>query len=122
MILADTSIWVDYFRKGDAELARHLDAVGIAMHRYVLIELMLGNVPNREENLTYLELLPMAKVANEEEVRRMITAHSLSRRGIGFVDAHLIASALITPETLLWSRDKRLLQVAGELGVGAKLA
>ncbi len=122
MILADTSIWVDYFRKGDAELARHLDAGNIAMHPFVLIELMLGHVPNRDENLIYLELLPTAKVANGDEVRRMITANSLSRRGIGFVDAHLIASALITPETLLWSRDKRLQGVAGELGVAAELA
>lgn len=122
MTLADTSIWVDYFRNGDAELSRRLAAGDIAMHPFVLIELMLGHVPNREENLTYLELLPMAKVANEDEVRRMITAHSLSRRGIGFVDAHLVASALITPETLLWSRDKRLLGVAEELGVGAELA
>lgn len=122
MILADTSVWVDYFRKGDAELARHLDTSNIAMHPYVLIELMLGHLPNREENLTYLELLPMAKVANEDEVRRMIASHSLFRRGIGFVDAHLVASALITPETLLWSRDMRLLEVAGELGVGADLA
>jgi predicted nucleic acid-binding protein len=122
MILADTSIWVDHFRKGDAELARHLDSGNIAMHPYVLIELMLGHVPNREENLIYLELLPAAKVANGDEVRRMIAAHSLSRRGIGFVDAHLVASALITPDMLLWSRDKRLLKVAEELGVGAELA
>lgn len=122
MILADTSIWVDYFRKGDAELARLLDRRNIAMHRYVLIELMLGHVPNREENLNYLELLPMAIVANEEEVRRLIAAHSLFRRGIGFVDAHLIASALITAETFLWSRDKRLRGVAEEVGVGAELS
>lgn len=122
MILADTSVWVDYFRKGDAKLARHLDAGNIAMHPYVLIELMLGHLPNRGENLTYLELLPMTKVANEDEVRRMIAAHSLFRRGIGFVDAHLVASTLITPETFLWSRDRRLRNVAGELGVGAELA
>lgn len=122
MILADTSIWVDYFRKGDAELARRLDAGNVAMHPYVLIELMLGHVPNRGENLAYLELLPITKVANEEEVRRMIATHSLFSRGIGFVDTHLIASALITPDTLLWSRDKQLRDVARELGVGAGLA
>lgn len=118
MILADTSIWVDYFRKGDAELARHLDTGNVAMHPYVLIELMLGHLPNREENLTYLGLLPMAKVANEDEVRRLIATHSLFRRGIGFVDAHLVASALITGGIFLWSRDKRLRGVAEELGVG----
>ena len=91
MILADTSIWVDYFRKGDAELARLLNAGRIAMHSHVLIELMLGNVPNREENLAYLELLPTATVANEEEVRRMITAHSLCQRGIGFDVGHKVS-------------------------------
>lgn len=121
MILADTSVWVDYFRKGDAELARHLSTTNIAMHPYVLIELMLGHLPNRARNLTDLELLPMAKVANENEIRRLIAAHSLFRRGIGFVDAHLIASALITPETSLWSRDKRLRGVAEEFGVRAEL-
>lgn len=121
MILTDTSVWVDYFRKGDTELARQLNAAKIAMHPYVLVELMLGHLPNREVNLTYLGLLPMATVANEDEVRRLIAANSLFRRGIGFVDAHLIASALITPETFLWSRDKRLLGVANEFGVSAGL-
>jgi hypothetical protein len=64
----------------------------------------------------------MVKIAQLHEVRRLIEAHSLFRRGIGFVDAHLLASTLITPHTLLWSRDKRLHQVAETLGLKADLS
>lgn len=121
MILADTSIWIDYFRKGDAELSRQLDATKIAIHPFIVIELMLGPMPNRRETMAYLDMLPKASVANEIEVRSMIYAHSLVQRGIGFVDAHLLASALLSPHTTLWSRDKRLRNVARELGVEADL-
>lgn len=121
MILADTSVWVDHFRSGDAELARQLQANNISIHLFVITELALRKLPDRARTIRYLELLPAAKVAQTDEVRRMIEAHALFRRGIGFVDAHMIASAFLTPHTLLWSRDKRLHEVAERLGVDAGL-
>lgn len=122
MILADTSVWVDHFRKSDPELSRQLQRNNICSHPFVIIELALGNVPDRQTTLAALDLLPSVKVARSGEVRHMIEAHSLFRRGLGFVDAHLLAATLITPRTVLWSRDKRLSEVAEALGVDASLA
>ena len=121
MILADTSVWVDYFRKGDAELVRQLEANNIAIHPFIVTELLLGKLPDRVKTAADLDLLPSVKVALNDEVRRMITAHSLFQRGIGFVDTHLIASALLTPGTFLWSRDRHLREIGDGMGIGAGL-
>ncbi len=122
MILADTSVWVDHFRKRDTELYQQLQRNNIFLHPFIVAELVLGNLPDRQKTIGSLDLLPMARVAQLSEVRRMIEARSLFQRGIGFVDAHLIASTLITPHTVLWSRDKRLRDVAETLGIGASFA
>ena len=122
MILADTSVWVDHFRKRDAELYRQLQQNNISIHPFIVAEMVLGNLPDRRKTIASLDLLPMAKVAQMSEVRRMIEAHSLFRRGIGFVDAHLIASTFITPHTVLWTRDKRLRDVAKTLGLNADVS
>lgn len=121
MILADTSVWVDHFRKQDAELYRQLQRNNILIHPFVITELVLGHLPNRRKTMDDLGLLPMAKVAQMSEVRGMIEARSLFQQGIGFVDAHLIAAALITPNTVLWTRDKCLRRVAETLRLDAKL-
>jgi len=121
MILADTSVWVDHFRKRDNELYRQLQWSNIAIHPFIVAELVLGNLPRRQKTIADLDLLPMVKTARMSEVRSMIEARSLFQRGIGFVDAHLIASTFITPHTVLWSRDKRLRDIAATLGVDADL-
>lgn len=122
MILADTSVWIDHFRRKDAELYRQLQSNNIYIHPFVIAELALGNLPNRKKTIADLELLPMAKIAHMGEVRRMIEAHSLFQRAIGLVDAHLIAATFITPHTVLWSRDKRLRDVAKMLGLNANVS
>jgi predicted nucleic acid-binding protein len=122
MILADTSVWVDHFRKRDAALYRELQRNNISIHPFIITELALGNLPDRQNAIASLDRLPMVKVAQVHEVRRLIETHSLFQRGIGFVDAHLIASTLITPHTVLWSRDRRLHDVAGTLGLTAKIS
>lgn len=119
MILADTSVWVDHFRRRNAELVRQLQRGNISIHPFVITELALGALPERRKTLASLDLLPTAKVAQAGEVRQMIDARSLFRRGIGFVDAHLIASTLITAHTVLWTRDKRLREAAETLGLSA---
>jgi predicted nucleic acid-binding protein len=122
MILADTSVWVDHFRKRDAALYQQLQQNAISIHPLIVTELVLGNLPQRPKTIAALDLLPMVKVAQLSEVRRMIEAHSLFQRGIGVVDAHLIASTFITPHTVLWSRDKRLRDVAQKLGLKANIS
>ena len=112
MILVDTSVWVDHFRKGDSRLSRHLMSSEVSTHPFVIAELALGSLGNRRKKLTFLELLPQVAVARTEEVRRMIETHALFGKGIGFVDAHLLASTLLTPNTALWTRDRRLGEMA----------
>jgi predicted nucleic acid-binding protein len=122
MILADTSVWVDHFRKRDAALYQQLQRNNISTHPFIVTELVLGNLPDRQNTIASLDRLPMVKVAQLHEVRRLIETHSLFQRGIGFVDAHLIASTLITPHTVLWSRDKQLHEVAETLGLKANIS
>jgi hypothetical protein len=117
MILADTSIWVDHFRRRDAELQRQLLQNDIATHPFIVTELALGSLPDRHKTLADLALLPQVKLAHIDEVRSMIESRKLFRKGLGFVDAHLIAATLIAPGTLLWSRDKRLRSIAQTMGI-----
>jgi len=114
MILVDTSIWVDHLRKGDARLKTFLGAGQVVIHPFVLGELALGNLRQRNAVLSSLRGLPHAVLARNEEVMDFIERHALAGLGIGFVDAHLLASARLT-SAFLWTRDKRLLAAAVKL-------
>ena len=119
MILVDSSLWIDHLRLGDATLADLLAGGLVLGHPFVLGELACGNLRNRREILTLLGDLPQAVVATDAEVLAVVERYRLMGRGIGYVDAHLLASTLLTPETQLWTRDQRLAAVAQGLGVGA---
>lgn len=121
MILVDTSIWVDHLRVGDPRLIRLLTDVRVLAHPFVTGELALGNLDNRMPILSALQDLPQACVATGLEVLHFIEEKKLSGSGIGYVDAHLLAAVLLTPGTLLWTRDKRLLTIASSLGVAVNL-
>ncbi len=120
MILADTSIWADHLGKGVALMAESVGAGRIVMHPYVLGEIAMGNLAPRAAILADLQDLPMAPVAEPDELLRFIDRHALFGSGIGYVDAHLLASTLLMPGVLLWTRDKRLNAAAERLGVAAK--
>ena len=122
MILADTSIWIDHFRSVDKEMRKQLDHGNIAVHPFVIAELALGSLPKRSDTLALLDLLPKARVAELDEVRFAIEARRLYNLGIGLIDAHLIASVFMDLSTRLWTRDKRLRQVAEVLGIHAGLS
>ncbi len=117
MILADTSIWVDYFRGKNPEMGKRLHAAEIVMHPFIVAEIALGSLGDRRRKLSDLELLLEVTVAQLGEVRHMIEAHALYGKGIGLTDAHLIASCLMTPGTQLWTRDGALEKVARAVGV-----
>lgn len=120
MILADTSVWVEHFRRGDAELSRLLDAREILCHPYVIGEVALGGMRQRLLLLGQLSRLPSCLVASNAEVLEFINGSALFERGIGYVDVHLLASLRITAGCSLWTFDKRLNRVAQELGIGVK--
>ncbi len=121
MILADTSVWVDYLRSRDSKMENLLGKGQIAMHPFIVAEIALGSLHNRQKILAEMEALLEVQVAQLTEVRHMIEAHSLYSRGIGLTDAHLVASCLMTPGTQLWTRDGALLKIAQTLGIQANL-
>jgi predicted nucleic acid-binding protein len=117
MMLVDTSVWIDHLRTRDDALGRALEEGEVATHSFVIGELACGNLRNRTEILSLLDALPPCIEASHFEVMQLIDQRRLMARGIGYVDAHLIAATMLSPETQLWTRDRRLAQVAKELGV-----
>jgi predicted nucleic acid-binding protein len=122
VILVDSSVWVDHLRAGDVALERLLVNGGVLAHPFVIGELALGNLRQRDLVLDALGQLPRAVVASDEEVLRFISGLRLFGRGIGYVDAHLLAAARLTPDARLWTRDRRLRTVAADLGLAAALS
>lgn len=119
MILVDTSVWVDHLRRGDSGMRRLLEEDDVSMHPFVIGELSLGHINPRNEILEFLRSIPPAQVAEEEEVVSFIGAHRLYGVGIGYVDAHLLASAWLGPDTRLWTRDQRVRKIARDLAIEA---
>ncbi|MGA9977267.1 MAG: PIN domain-containing protein [Candidatus Sulfotelmatobacter sp.] len=121
MILADTSVWIDHLRSGNKEMREQLAQRQIVTHPFIIAELALGSLKDRTKTLALLDLLPQVRVARLSELRLMVEARRLYNLGFGLTDAHLIASVLIDSPTLLWTRDKRLRQVAETFRVHAGL-
>lgn len=117
MILVDTSVWVDHLRAGDQALANLLETGTVLAHPFVTGELALGDLRQREIVLSALADLPHANVATDAEVLHFIDRHALFGRGIGYVDAHLLAAVRLSAGATLWTRDKRLHAVADRLGL-----
>ena len=111
MVLVDTSIWVSHFRDGNAGLADLLNNGEVACHPFIVGELACGNLKSRTTILSLLESLPTTIVAEYEEILVFIESNRLMGKGLGYVDVHLIASALLT-RVSIWTLDKRLEQVA----------
>lgn len=116
MILVDTSVWIDHLRSGDDRLTTLLNNSQVLMHPFVLGELACGNLSQRAEVLSLLKHLPQATVASDQEVLFFIEQHELMGRGIGYVDAHLMAAVALDDRALFWTRDKRLQALAAEQG------
>lgn len=116
MLLADTSVWIEHFRYGQPKLADHLSKGLVLMHPCVSGELACGNLKNRAAVLSDLKTLPSATLATDTEVLELIEKRGLWGRGLGWIDAHLLASAVLSG-CRLWSLDKRLERAAVDLGL-----
>ena len=110
MILVDTSVWIDHLRQGEPDLVQALMQSQVVIHPFVVGELACGNLRNRQNLLELLQALPPVKTAMDHEVMQFIESHKLMGKGIGYIDAHLCASARLSG-CKLWTRDKRLLSV-----------
>jgi predicted nucleic acid-binding protein len=119
MVLVDTSVWVAHFRDGNGELATLLHDGRVACHPLIVGELACGNLKDRAVILSFLQLLPMSVEAEHEEVLSMIENNRLMGKGIGYADAHLIASALLAGIPI-WTLDNKLAQVADSLHIKYK--
>lgn len=111
MILVDTSVWVEHLRSGTAELQALLNDGDVMCHPFIVGELACGNIKNRREILSLLKDLPMASIADDDEVMATIEHHGLMWKGLGYIDVHLLASAILT-NVPLWTLDKRLRDVS----------
>lgn len=115
MILVDTSVWIEHFRHTEPQLVTALDREDVLVHPFVAGELACGNLRNRREILGLLRRLPQAPKATDEEALVFIERRSLSGRGIGLVDVHLLASTVLHGTARLWTRDQQLSAVAADL-------
>ncbi len=119
MTLVDTSVWVEHLRRHDASLAAELERGAVACHPFVRGELALGLIGRRQELLALLAELPQAAVVDDDEAMAFVDTHKLAGAGVGWVDVHLLASALLSGLPL-WTRDRRLRAVAMRLGAATR--
>jgi predicted nucleic acid-binding protein len=115
-VLADRSVWVQHWRRGLPEFRRLLEQSRIVIHPFVLGELALGLIAPRADVLRDLSALDSAPSAEHDEVLALVERAHLWGRGIGWVDAHLLASARLD-RLSLWTLDRQVARAARDLGV-----
>ena len=111
MVLVDTSVWVDHFRRGNPQLEGLLEAAAVVCHPFIVGELACGSLKNRAEILALLSALPQTPLVEHHEALTFIDAERLYSRGLGWIDIHLLASARLAA-CRLWSLDKALQSAA----------
>jgi predicted nucleic acid-binding protein len=107
VIVVDSSVWIDHFRRSEPAMRDHLSRESVAVHPLVVEELACGQLSPRREILEQLKRMPPAPVASHEEVLALIAGESLFAKGLSAVDVHLLASARLGRMSL-WTRDKAL--------------
>lgn len=115
-MLVDTSVWIDHLRHGNGRLADSLENGEVECHPFVIGELACGRLSRREEILALLRALPQVVEADHDEALAFIESNRLMGQGLGFIDVHLMASAILT-KTPLWTMDERLAAGARRLGI-----
>ena len=116
MVLVDTSVWVDHLRYDNVELRRLLDSGRVLSHPFVIGELSCGNLRNRRVILELLDALPTALLAEHLEVLHLVEERRLFGQGLGWIDVHLLASALLQ-NCAFWTLDKALHNAALKVGI-----
>ncbi len=116
MVLVDTSVWIEYFRKGHTRLEELLNKTDVAIHPFIIGELACGTIKNRKEILNLLQTLDSSPEISLQEILHFIELNKLQGKGIGFVDVHLLASSLLS-DFKLWTNDKKLHDIAQKIGI-----
>lgn len=116
MVLVDTSVWVAHLRSGNIGLDALLNDGNVACHPFIVGELACGNLKNRLQILSLLRTLPTAHCAEHEEAMQFIENYRLMGKGLGYIDMHLLASAMLN-NIPLWTLDKKLNEASSKLGI-----
>jgi predicted nucleic acid-binding protein len=116
MVLVDTNIWINHFRKNDAKLVANLNMGSVASHPFIIGELACGNLNNRKEILELFQSLPSVPTVDSDEFLTFVESNSLMGKGLGYVDIHLLASAILAGIEL-WTNDRRLRRASQGLGI-----
>jgi predicted nucleic acid-binding protein len=119
MVIVDTSVWINLFRRGDRVLSLLLEGGMVVIHDYILGELACGNISNRAEILKFLQDLPGVGSVTINELLSFIENYSLNSKGLGFVDINLLASSKLSGYPL-FTYDKKLISVAELLNLNFK--
>ncbi|MFC3122689.1 type II toxin-antitoxin system VapC family toxin [Agaribacter flavus] len=118
MVLVDTSVWVAHFKYANDALIDLLKSDDVCCHPLIIAELACGTPPQpRDKTLRDLSLLRTATIATMQEILTFIEQRTLYGKGCGYVDIAILASALLSKETKLWTLDKRLSKLAEECNI-----
>jgi predicted nucleic acid-binding protein len=117
MMLVDTSVWIDHLRAKDEQLIKLLEQSQVSIHPMIIGELACGYLHQRQQLLSLWNNLPRVTEASNKEVLHCLEKNQLMGKGIGFIDLHLLASTLLTPNTFLWTRDRRLHGLAKQFDI-----
>jgi len=115
LILVDTSVWIDHLHKRIPALVDALESESVLIHPFVVGELASGRLTKRDEVLHLLATLPSSPVATDAEALELIERHRLMGKGIGYFDVHLLAAVMLADGARLWTRDRRLAEIAVRL-------
>lgn len=108
MVLVDTSVWISHFRSGkEPVLASLLDDGAVFCHPFIIGELACGDLKNRAIVISLLQALPVSRVAEHREILSFIESRDLQGKGLGYIDVHLLASAILTGIPI-WTLDRQL--------------
>lgn len=116
MVLVDTSVWVSHLRESHPRMVLLLNDGDVVCHPFIIGELSCGNLTNRSEILSLLHSLPMVDQVEHEEVLQFVEINDLMGRGLGYIDVHLLASAVLFGASI-WTLDRKLRAVSLKLGV-----
>jgi predicted nucleic acid-binding protein len=117
VILVDTSIWIDHLHASEARLVRLLTGDEIGCHHFVIEELAIGSIKQREVVLAMLSNLHRFPTVTHLEILHLVEHRRLWGKGLSAIDANLLGSVALVEGAQLWTRDKRLKAVCTEVGV-----